>query len=142
MLPDRDNVDRAVREEEERREDASTPDSVPQDLRMIERVSEEQKAEAPRYGGQTNEIRRTEVAGRPQTARQDDFRFERAGHEEDRKPCQHEGEAGSIPLPSHGTPYHAAPPSTFAEVSTSRRSRIFCSRLRRLIRSFRHFQRI
>src|SRR2546430_2155860 len=104
------HVDRAVREEEERREDASTADPVPEDLRMIERVSEEQEAKAPRNRGQANEVRRAKVARRAQATRQHDLRFERPGHEEDREPCQDEGQAGSIPLPSHVTAYHATPP--------------------------------
>src|SRR5881409_3204343 len=86
MLPDGDDVDRSVGEQEERREDASTADPVPQDLRMVERVSEEQEAEAPWDGRQTNEICGAKVARCSQPARQYDLRFERAGHEEDREP--------------------------------------------------------
>src|SRR2546422_9723518 len=119
MLPDGDEVDRAVREEETRREDPWAADPAPEDSRMIERVSEEQEAEAPRTRGQANEVRRTKVARRAQATRQHDLRFERAGHEEDREPRQDEGQAGSVPLPSHGTAYHAAPPSTFAEMDRS-----------------------
>src|SRR3989442_869799 len=41
--------------------------------------------------------------------RQDDLRFERAADEKDRKPCQHESEAGGEPVPAHVTSYHAVP---------------------------------
>src|SRR5207245_3408686 len=41
VLPNRHDVDRAVRKQEERREDATTADPVPQDFGMIDCVSEE-----------------------------------------------------------------------------------------------------
>src|SRR5213594_3979299 len=86
---------------------------------MVERVSEEQEAEAPRDRRQTNEVRRAEVAWRAQPARQDDLRLQPAGHGEDPESRQDEGEAGSVPLPAHATSYHAALPSTFAESDRS-----------------------
>src|SRR5436309_8695294 len=57
VFPDGDYVDCTVRKEEERREDPTTVDLVPQDRRMVDGVSEKQEAEAPRNCGQTNEVR-------------------------------------------------------------------------------------
>src|SRR6266571_3058615 len=119
VFADRDDVDRAVRKKQERREDPTAVDLVPQDRRMIDGVSEKQEAEAPWNGGQTNEVRRAEVTGRTESARQDDLGFERAGHEEDPESRQNEGEAGSEPLAAHATAYHAGSPSTFAEIDRS-----------------------
>src|SRR5712691_4512656 len=99
MLADCDDVDCAVRKEEERREDAATADPVPQDLRMIERVPEEQEAEAPRNRGQANKVRRPQVARRAEPTRQDDLRLQRSGHEENPESRQDEGQARSVPLP-------------------------------------------
>src|SRR5437667_3050215 len=119
MFADGDDGDCAVGEEEERGEDATAADPVPQDLRMIDCVSEEQEPETPRDRRQTNEVRRAEITGRAEPIRQDDLGLERAGHEEDPESRQDEGEAGSVPLRAHATAYHAAPPSTFAEIDRS-----------------------
>src|SRR2546422_1575145 len=119
VLPNRHDVDRAVRKQEERREDATTADPVPQDFGMIDCVSEEQEAQTPWDRRQTNEVRRAEVAGRAQPTRQDNLGLERAGHEKNPESRQDEGEAGSVPLRAHATAYHGAPPSTFAEIDRS-----------------------
>src|SRR5207249_6406561 len=105
--------------EEERGEDATAADPVPQDLRMIDCVSEKQEAQTPRDRRQTNEVRRAEITGRAEPTRQDDLGLERAGHEENPESRQDEGEAGSVPIRAHATAYHAAPPSTFAEMDRS-----------------------
>src|SRR5439155_22199425 len=108
-LTDRKDVDPTVREEEERRKDPPAADPIPQDLRMVNRVAEEQEAEAPRYRGEADQVGGALVPLRLKRLRQDDLRFERAADEKDRKPCQHESEAGGEPVPAHATPYHAAP---------------------------------
>src|SRR5947209_3520794 len=119
MLPDGDDVDRAVGKEKECRKDPTTVDLVPQDRWMVDRVSEKQEAEAPRNCGQTNEVRHAEVTGRTESARQDDLGFERPGHEEDPETRQDERKAGREPLAAHATAYHAESPSTFAEIDRS-----------------------
>src|SRR3989442_336553 len=119
VFPNGDDVNRTVRKEKERRKDSTAVDLVPQDGWMVDCVSEKQQAEAPRNRGQTNEVRRAEVAWRTESARQDDLGFERPRHEEDPESRQDEGEAGSEPLPAHATTYHAESPSTFAVIDRS-----------------------
>src|SRR5439155_8416273 len=96
-------------EEEERREDPPAPDPIPQHLRMVNRVAEEQEAEPPRDRGEADQVGGALVPLRLKRLRQDDLCFERAADEKDRKPRQHESEAGGEPVPAHATSYHAAP---------------------------------
>src|SRR5439155_23991093 len=73
VLPNRDDVDRAVCKEEERGEDATTADPVQQDLRMIDCVSEKQEAQTQRDRRPTNEDRRAETTARAETTRDDEL---------------------------------------------------------------------
>jgi hypothetical protein len=104
VLPDRKDVDPAIGKEQEGRQNPACVFLIPQDLGVVERVTEEQEPKAPRDRGEPDEIGSAEEPTLcTEAARDDDLRFEGAAGEQDRDPRHHEGEAGSVPVLSHAT---------------------------------------
>ena len=77
------------------------------DARMIVKPPKNSSGTGDR--GEADQVGGALVPLRLKRLRQDDLRFERAADEKNRKPCQHESEAGGEPVPAHDTSYHAAP---------------------------------
>src|SRR5437016_11852056 len=76
------------------------------DARMIVKPPKNSSGTGDR--GEADQVGGALVPLRLKRLRQDDLRFERAADEKNRKPCQHESEAGGEPVPAHDTSYHAA----------------------------------
>src|SRR2546429_8962687 len=77
------------------------------DARMIVKPAKTSSGSGDR--GEADQVGGALVPLRLKRLRQDDLCFERAADEKNRKPSQHESEAGGEPVPAHDTSYHAAP---------------------------------
>src|SRR5207245_3809176 len=80
------------------------------DARMIVKPPKNSSGTGDR--GEADQVGGALVPLRLKRLRQEDLRFERAADEKNRKPSQHESEAGGEPVTAHITTYQAAPQHT------------------------------